>query len=47
VNTDKTIVEIAMDTGFYDGPYFSRFFKKYRQETPGEFREKYARRAGR
>jgi AraC-type DNA-binding domain-containing proteins len=47
VNTDKTIVEIAMDTGFNDGNYFSRFFKKCRQETPREFREKYVRRAGR
>lgn len=41
VKTDKTIVEIAMDTGFNDGNYFSRFFKKCRNETPSEFREKY------
>ncbi|TCL56023.1 AraC family transcriptional regulator [Hydrogenispora ethanolica] len=43
VNTDKTIVEIAMDTGFNDGNYFSRFFKKCRKETPREFREKYVK----
>lgn len=41
LNTDKTVVEIAMDTGFNDGNYFSRSFKKYRSETPSEFREKY------
>lgn len=47
VNTDKTIVEIAMETGFNDGNYFSRFFKKCRRETPREFREKYVKSAGR
>ncbi|EHI96826.1 transcriptional regulator, AraC family [Clostridium sp. DL-VIII] len=41
LNTDKTITEIAMNTGFNDGNYFSRSFKKYRGETPSEFREKY------
>jgi Transcriptional regulator containing an amidase domain and an AraC-type DNA-binding HTH domain len=41
VNTDKTIVEIAMETGFNDGNYFSRYFKQCRNETPSEFREKY------
>ncbi len=46
VNTDKTIVEIAMETGFNDSNYFSRFFKKYRQEAPREFREKYIRKKG-
>lgn len=40
-NTDKTIVEIAMESGFNDSNYFSRIFKKYRKETPSEFREKY------
>lgn len=46
VNTDKTIVEIALETGFNDGNYFSRFFKKCRKETPREFREKYVKRVG-
>jgi len=41
LSTNKTIVEIAMDTGFNDGNYFSRYFKKCRNETPSEFREKY------
>lgn len=41
LNTNKTIVEIAMDTGFNDSNYFSRSFKKCRSETPSEFREKY------
>ncbi|OPJ57624.1 AraC family transcriptional regulator [Clostridium chromiireducens] len=43
LNTNKTIVEIAMDTGFNDGNYFSRAFKKCRNETPSEFRERYLR----
>lgn len=46
VNTDKTILEIALETGFNDGNYFSRFFKKCRMETPREFREKYVKRLG-
>ena len=41
LSTNKTIIEIAMDTGFNDGNYFSRYFKKCRNETPSEFREKY------
>jgi AraC family transcriptional activator of pobA len=41
LKTHKTIIEIAMDTGFNDGNYFSRSFKKYRKETPSEFKEKY------
>ena len=41
MNSDKNIVEIAMESGFNDSNYFSRIFKKYRKETPSEFREKY------
>lgn len=47
LKTDKTIMEIAMDTGFNDGNYFSRFFKKCLSVTPSEFRKKYIRAAGR
>ena len=43
LKTDKSIVEIAMDTGFNDSNYFSRFFKKCRKESPSEFREKYVK----
>jgi AraC-type DNA-binding domain-containing proteins len=43
LKTDKSIVEIAMETGFNDGNYFSRLFKKCRKETPSEFRNKYIR----
>jgi AraC family transcriptional regulator, transcriptional activator of pobA len=38
-NTDLTAKEIAYKLGFEDPHYFSRFFKKYTQQTPSEFRE--------
>ncbi len=47
LKTDKTIMEIAMDIGFNDSNYFSRFFKKCRNVTPSEFRKKYVREADR
>lgn len=47
LKTNKTIIEIAMDTGFNDSNYFSRFFKKCRDITPREFREKYVKKVER
>ncbi len=38
-NTDLTAKEIAYKLGFEDLHYFSRFFKKYTQQTPSKFRE--------
>lgn len=36
--TDKTLVEIAQETGFYDLSHFSRAFKKERKMTPAKYR---------
>lgn len=38
-NTDLSAKEIAYKLGFDDPHYFSRFFKKYTNQTPSEFRE--------
>ena len=37
--TGKSITEIAFETGFEDSNYFSRVFKAYRGQTPGEYRK--------
>lgn len=36
--TDKTFLEIAMDTGFSNLPHFSKVFKQIVSLTPGEYR---------
>ncbi|WP_205431326.1 helix-turn-helix domain-containing protein [Flavobacterium arcticum] len=36
--TDKSIKEIAVETGFEDTSHFSRFFKKQTSFTPTEFK---------
>lgn len=36
--TDKTFLEIAMDTGFSNLPHFSKIFKQIVSLTPGEYR---------
>ncbi|NDZ18291.1 AraC family transcriptional regulator [Variovorax sp. WS11] len=40
-NTDKGVAEIAFHLRFEDHAYFSRFFKKRTQLTPGEFKKRY------
>lgn len=39
LTTEKPIKSIAFDLGFFDVPYFSKFFKKYTSITPNEFRK--------
>ncbi len=39
--TDKTLVEIALETGFYDLSHFTRAFKRERKTTPGQYRRQY------
>lgn len=38
-NTDLSAKEIAYKLGFDDPHYFSRFFKKYTNQTPSEFKD--------
>lgn len=38
-NTDKTIAEICLSSGFRDIPYFNRVFKKLKKLTPKKYRE--------
>lgn len=40
-NTDKGVADIAFQLGFEDHAYFSRFFKKHTQLTPGEFKKRF------
>ncbi|RRH79881.1 helix-turn-helix domain-containing protein [Variovorax beijingensis] len=40
-NTDMGVAEIAFHLHFEDHAYFSRFFKKRTQLTPGEFKKRY------
>lgn len=37
-SSDRTLVEIAQETGFYDLSHFSRIFKRERGVTPGQYR---------
>ena len=40
VTTNKTLQEIAIETGFNNLPHFSKIFKKKITMTPGEYRNK-------
>ncbi len=40
-NTDVSITEIAMSTGFDDVNYFTRVFKKNKHISPSEYRKKF------
>lgn len=39
LNTDKGLLEIALDIGYHDVFYFSRFFKKHTGYAPSEFKK--------
>ena len=41
VQTDKSITEIYLETGFYDQSYFGRQFKKFTGVTPRQYRLKF------
>ena len=41
ITTDLSIKEIAFELGFHDTGYFNHYFKKWRNKTPGQFRESY------
>ena len=43
IQTDKTITEVALDLGFNDSNYFTRFFKKNLGLSPREYRDNYFR----
>ena len=38
VLTEKSLIEIGLDSGFNDQSYFTKVFQKYTGRTPGEFR---------
>lgn len=38
VETDRSLVRIAIDTGFYDQPHLTRTFKRLEGQTPGDYR---------
>ena len=42
VNVDMSITEIAYELNFSDNSYFTKFFKKYTNATPEDFRKQYA-----
>ncbi len=42
-NGDMSITELAYDLNFQDNSYFNRFFKKYADVTPEEFRKSFTK----
>lgn len=43
LNTDRSILEIALETGFGSSSYFSKRFKESHHMTPGQYRSQYVR----
>ncbi|MCO4785390.1 MAG: helix-turn-helix domain-containing protein, partial [Marinomonas atlantica] len=39
IYTQKSVEQIAYDLGFKDPGYFSRFFKRCENITPGQYRQ--------
>lgn len=42
-NVNMTVTEIAYELNFQDNSYFNRFFKKYEQVTPDDFRKQFSK----
>ncbi|MCD7972195.1 MAG: AraC family transcriptional regulator [Candidatus Azobacteroides sp.] len=42
VQTEKSVSEICLASGFRDVPYYNRVFKKIKQMSPGQYRKLYA-----
>ena len=40
-DTDMSVTDIAMKTGFEDSCYFTRVFKKYEKKTPLQYRKQF------
>jgi AraC-like DNA-binding protein len=40
LNSDMSITDIALSTGFNDANYFSRAFRKYKEDSPSAYRKK-------
>ncbi|MBQ8208188.1 MAG: helix-turn-helix transcriptional regulator [Clostridia bacterium] len=40
LSTDKPIIDIAAECGFYDLSYFVKVFKKYKNVPPGQYRKR-------
>lgn len=41
IYTDQTISEIAFSSGYRNVPYFNRLFKRLKETTPNEYRQKH------
>lgn len=39
-STDRSLTDVALSTGFYDQPHFTRTFKEHVGCTPGTYRER-------
>jgi two-component system response regulator YesN len=39
-NTNLPVTEISLQCGFKEANYFSKFFRKYMNESPLDFRQK-------
>ncbi len=46
VRTDKPLAMIAMDAGFLDQSYFTKVFRKYTDQSPGQYRRARQMRSG-
>jgi AraC-like DNA-binding protein len=40
LNPARSLIDVALDAGFYDQPHFSRHFRKVTGSTPGEYQKR-------